>query len=301
MLSPSRIARTFAAAAALSPPLFPQQEFRFTAGVEVVLFDVSVRRRSGEFVTGLQRENFEVAEDGRKQQLRFFGKEDSPVTLGLVVDSSASMRDKYHDVTAAADALIRAGNPADEVFVTNFNDFVWFGLPEETPFTSDPGLLREALEWSRPAGRTALYDAVAVSLDHLRKGNRPRRSLVVLSDGGDNSSELDFEGLLSRVRRSHATIFTIGLFARSDRDRNPGVLKRLAAETGGAAFLNVPAGHLPRIAQDIARDVRSRYTLGYIPAAGAKAGYRRIKVTVAGPRKEKLEVRTRRGYLAPAP
>lgn len=288
------------AATAAAPALFPQQEYRITTGVDVVLFDAAVRDRAGNFVPGLERHNFEVFEDGRKQQIRYFEKEDSPVTLGLVVDTSASMRSKYGDVIAAAEALIRASNPADEVFVTSFNDFVWFGLPEQTPFTNDPVLLREALEWSRPAGRTALYDAVAVSLGHLQRGNRPRRSLVVLSDGGDNSSELDFRELLDRVRSSHATIFTVGLYARSDRDRNPGVLRKLAQETGGAAFLDVSPAQLPRIAREIARDVRSRYTLGYIPSETGRPGFRRIKVVAAGPRNQKLEVRTRRGYLMPA-
>ncbi len=218
------------------------QDYRITAGVNLVVLSAAVTDGRGRPVSGLRKENFLVREEGRPCDIQLFAAENAPVTAGLILDGSSSMWPKRAAAAQAALAFARSSNPADEIFVLNFNDTVRWGLPGALPFSSDPELLAAALERSPAAGRTALYDAIAAGLAHLNRGAHDRKVLVIFSDGGDNASRRSYDDIVALVQRSDATLYTIGLFDQRDEDRNPGVLKRLAKASGGAAFLPGGAG-----------------------------------------------------------
>ena len=163
-------------------------DFTLRSDVRLVLLDVSVKDRGGAPVSGLSKDNFLVFEDGKPEAVKVFAKSDMPITIGLLVDESQSMRNKREDVVLAADAFVAGSNRKDEMFVLNFNDSVRRGLPEHTPFSGDPAMLHNALERGAPRGKTALNDAIFEGIHQLKFGTRDRRALVIISDGGDNAS-----------------------------------------------------------------------------------------------------------------
>jgi len=278
-----------------------EQPFKFTATAKLVLLDVSVKDPNGGTISGLEMNNFRIYEDGKLQRITHFAHDDVPVTVGLVIDTSGSMRRKYLEVVTAALVFIRASNRNDEVFVVNFSDSVRFGLPESIPFTDDIGKLHTALWRGVPAGRTALNDAVVFSLNHLEKGKRDKKALVLVSDGGDNSSAHRSEDVAKLVRESRATIYAIGVYDEDDPERNPRVLQRLARVSGGEAFLDVQLSAVAGICRQIANDIRTRYTIGYVPVeAGESGSLRKIKVVASQASGRKLLVHTRTSYLLPA-
>src|ERR1700730_2789724 len=194
----------------------PELPFKLTATAELVLLDVSVKDAAGVHVSSLEKNDFRVYENGRLQTVTHFSSDDVPVTVGLVIDKSGSMRPKHADVITAAIAFVHASNRKDEVFVVNFNDRPSFGLPANISFTDDVEKLRKALSMKPPEGRTAIYDAIVLSLNHLEKGTRDKKALVVVNDGGDNCSTHGFENVVQMVQESRATIYTIGLFDDDD-------------------------------------------------------------------------------------
>jgi Ca-activated chloride channel homolog len=286
--------------AQVAAPELPEQPFKLSTTAEFVLLDVSVKDAAGAPVSKLGKDDFRVYEDGKLQQITHFASDDVPVTVGLVIDTSGSMRPKYPSVVTAALAFIRASNRQDEMFVVNFGDRVTKGLPESIPFTADIQRLRDALSFGVPAGRTALYDAIVFSLLHLEKGTCAKKTLMLVSDGGDNQSAHGSEETMRVVRASRATIYAIGIFDANDRDRNPGLLQRLAQVSGGEAFF---PGHLSEVAgicTQIANDIRTRYTIGYVPVrVGEEGAWRKIKVVAAPRAGHKLVVHTRAGYVLP--
>jgi VWFA-related protein len=273
--------------------------YRIATEVNLVALDVAVTDRRGGFVGGLTKDNFEVIENGRPQPITLFRKEDLPVTIGLIVDSSSSMLPKRTETVAAATTFVEASNPADEVFVVNFNENVSLGLPRSMPFTADRTALTTALFGMPAAGRTALYDALAVGLEQLNLGRNERKSLIVFSDGGDNESRHSLPQIMSLLEQSRATVYTIGLFDERDRDRNPGVLRRLARASGGRAFWPGSLNEIPAICRNIATEIRSRYVIGYIPQTVREGEYRAVEVKVHAPGRGRLEVRTRTGFRVP--
>ncbi len=285
--------------AASVPEQPPTSNYTITANVNLVLLDVSVRDTEGGFVSGLPKEAFTVFEDGKPQAITQFANRDVPVTLGLVVDNSGSMRPKKPEVVTAALVLIQSSNPEDEVFIVNFNDSVWRGLPDIVPFTDDVQMLRKALVKTDPAGRTALYDAILASLHQLKMGRRDKKTLVVVSDGGDNASTHTLHEVIQAALESEATIYTVGVFSSDDPDRNPDVLKKLAHLTGGVCYLPQDVSRAVEICREIAKDIRTRYTIGYIPQHLDKPGQHHIKVVVNSPDHEKLIARTRTTYVIP--
>jgi VWFA-related protein len=277
-----------------------EQPFKLTATAELVLLDVSVKDAAGEHISDLSKDNFRVFEDGKLQTITHFASDDVPVTVGLVVDTSGSMRPKYADVVTAALVFIKASNPKDEMFVVNFGDRVSRGLPDGVPFTDDIRQLRTALSWATPAGRTALYDAIVLSLQHLEKGKCDKKTLLLVSDGGDNNSTHGSEEAMRMVRESRATIYAIGIFDADDRDRNPELLRRLAQVSGGEAFFPAQLSGVMDICRQIAHDIRARYAVGYVPVrSGERGSLRKIRVTASGPSGHKLVVHTRTSYLLP--
>jgi len=275
-------------------------EFTLSTDVDLVILDAGVKDTRGGFVSGLAKENFRVYENGKLQTINHFTNADIPVTVGLVMDNSGSMRSKRAEVTLAALNLVRASNPHDEVFVVNFNDSVNRGLPEDVLFSDNNDVLRTALLKGTPEGRTALYDALAYSLQYLDKGKMDKKTLVVVSDGGDNASAIHFPEVMRRVQESRATIYTIGIFDEEDPDRNPDVLRKLANVSGGEYFQLNQLEEIAPVCRKIASDIRTRYTIAYIPQhIESRDPVRSIKVTAAEPSHKKLIVRTRTRYRVP--
>jgi len=268
--------------------------------VDVVVLHASTRNRKGVLVSGLGRTDFQVYEDGTPQQIKTFSHDDIPVTVGLVVDNSGSMRTKQQEVITAALAFARSSHPQDQMFVVTFNENVRFALPPNFPFTDQPDELQAAMSQILPNGKTALYDAVAAALRHLKSGKRDKRVLIVVSDGGDNASRLPREQMLTLASQSDAIIYTVGLFDEEDPDKDPRTLKRLAEATGGEAFLPESAKQVVPIFERIALDIRSQYTITYSPSNRSQDGsYRTVQLMAVAPGRGRLKVRTRSGYYAP--
>jgi Ca-activated chloride channel homolog len=277
------------------------QDFKLTAHAELVLLSVSVKNANGGFVSNLKKENFQVYENGKLQTLSQFGKEDTPITVGIVLDDSHSMRPKRGEVINSALAFIDASNPLDEMFITHFNDHVRHGLPAGTIFSDNPDVLRQAL-WNNPAeGMTALYDGILDAMHQLEQGKQDKKSLVVITDGGDNASSHNFKDVVEAVQSTRATIYTVGVFDSEDPDRNPGLLRRLAGISGGVAYLPRNLEELPEICRGIAKDIRNRYSIGYVPVRlNDKSSLRSIKVSITDAGSQKFIVHARTSYLLPA-
>jgi len=269
--------------------------------VDLVVLRATVRDQKGVPVSGLNQENFQVYEDKAIQQIESFSHEDVPVTIGLVIDTSGSMRPKRPEVIAAAMAFARASNPDDQIFVVNFNEHVSMGLPENMPFTNSAVQLGTALSRPIPTGMTALYDAIAVGLEQLQKGKWDKKVLIVVSDGGDNASKHNLVQLMSLVNQSNAVIYTMGIFDETDEDRNPRVLKQLSRTSGGEAFFPETLQNILPICEQIAHDIRSQYTIAFVPTNKRQDGaYRKIEVKAHGlSGGKRLSVSTRSGYCAP--
>jgi len=272
-------------------------DFTIHNDVRLVLLDVSVQSHDGTFVGGLAKQDFTVIENGQPQIISVFDNQDAPVTMGVVVDESASMTPRRGQVVVAAGYLIAESNPQDEVFVLNFNDSVRRGLPEGVLFSDSIPQLRTALNRGTPVGKTALYDAVADGLKQLEEGRRGRKTLVLISDGGDNASQHKRAETIDLVERSAATIFTVGLFEDDSYDADPGILKELAKISGGEARFPKDADGLADACHRFAKEIRSRYTIGYVPREDKNApSLRHIRVKVSAPGQSGLTVLTRSSY-----
>ena len=274
-----------------------QQDYVVHSEVRLVLLDVSVKDRDGGFVGGLSKSNFEIFENGVLQPITVFANSDVPVTIGILVDESRSMTPKRTEVLVAAEIFIAESNPKDEIFVLNFNDTVKRGLPGDVAFTDNIEQLRAALNRGVPEGRTALNDAIVEGLKQLELGRRDKKSLIMVSDGGDNASRHTRRDMFDTVERSIATIYTIGLFDASDPDQDTGILKQLARMSGGEAYFPADPASMASVCRGIAKSIRTRYTIGYVPAARNGAGaLRRIRVRVSAAGRARLTARTRTRY-----
>jgi len=281
-------------------------DHKLRADVELVVLHVTVADDRGEFVADLPQGNFRVFEQNIEQKLSFFSRDDIPVTMGLVIDNSGSMREKRDQVNAAAMTFVRTSNPQDEAFVVNFNDEYY--LDTNGDFTSDQGNLHDALSRIDTRGSTALYDAVIGSLAHLKKGHKDKRVLLLVTDGEDTASEKTFEDTIKAAEESNATIYAVGVYSQDDLEhdkkmvrRSKKVLSQLAEATGGEAFYPDNLSQVTPICEQIAREIRNQYTLGYYPANTTRDGsFRPVQVKVIPPNgRGKLSVRTRTGYFAP--
>jgi Ca-activated chloride channel family protein len=249
-------------------------------------------------VTSLQPSNFEVYEDGQVQQITSFRREDIPVSIGMVVDNSGSMRTKRAAVTKAVVNLVQASNPNDEIFIVNFNDEPYL----DQDFTNKIDLMREALDRVDSRGGTALYDAVIASADHLAKGaRREKKVLLVVTDGDDNESRESLEQAVRTVQNDKGpTIYCIGILSKEDRKRTAKrALEALSIQTGGVAFFPENLEEVDEISREVARDIRNQYTITYKPSnPRTNGGYRSVKVVAHAPGYRELQVHTRTGYYA---
>ena len=286
------------AIAALTAALAVADVFKIEDNVNLVLLDVSVKNRHGMYVSGLSRSDFRVYEDGHPRDITQFDETDTPVTIGLVVDNSGSMRAKRPEVILAGLAFAKQSNPKDEFFVVNFNNSVVCGLPPRMPFTDDLQTLRAALYYGEPTGQTALYDAIAYALKHLELAHRDQRTLIVISDGGDNVSHIGFAELMKMIEGSRATIYTIGSYDPADHDLNPGVLRKMSSISGGQFFEPQNLSDVVPVFEKISKDIRSRYTIGFVPdLTNDNRVIRNVRV-VAAKDNHKLAVRARTTYIA---
>jgi Ca-activated chloride channel family protein len=274
----------------------PSGEFTLRTTSRLVLLDVSVKDAAGGFVSGLTKDNFKVFENGKPQEITQFADADLPVTVGIVVDESGSMRPKRAEVITAALVFNQASNPMDETFVINFNEKPRRGLPDNVLFTDNVQQLRLALWQGLPEGRTALYDAIDMALNQLEFGRRDKKTLVLISDGGDNHSQHKQQEVMQHVLMTTATIYTVGIYDEDDPEKNESVLKKLAQASGGVFYHPATLDQIIPICRQIAKDIRTRYTIGYVPTAEGKAD-RHIRVEAASQDHPKLVVRTRTNYL----
>jgi Ca-activated chloride channel homolog len=279
-----------------SPP--PVEAFQISVNVDLVVLPATVRDRGGRTVSDLREQDFEVYEDRIRQTIKLFRHEDIPVTVGLIVDHSGSMLPKLNDVIEAVRTFARSSNPEDRMFVVNFNEKVSLGLPGGVNFSNSADELERAIARTRPAGRTALYDAAVRGLEHLQAGGPEKKVLIVISDGGDNASVLGLPAVLKKFEQSNAVVYAIGIFDEDDSDQNPGVLRHLAQATGGEAFFPERLGDVAAICERIARDIRNQYTIGYVSSSKMAPGaLRAIRMVAHAEGKGTLSVRTRSGYI----
>jgi len=287
------------------PGLAPSQGGAIKASVDLVVLHVTITNDAGQFVGDLKKSDFRVLENKVEQNVSVFSREDVPVTMGLVIDNSGSMREKREQVNSAAMTFVKTSNPQDEAFVVNFNDEYY--LDTDGDFTSDQKDLNNALSRIDTRGSTALYDAVIGSLDHLKKGHKDKHVLLVVTDGDDDASRKTLADTMKAAEQSNAAIYTIGVFSADDRKNDKKMvrkstreLKELADVTGGMAYFPETLDDVRPICEQVARDIRNQYTIGYYPTNAAKDGtFRPVQVQlVASGGHGKLSVRTRTGYYA---
>jgi len=265
---------------------------------DLVTLAVTVVDSKGVLVTDLRQDQFTVYDNNELRPIQFFASDDAPATIGLVIDSSGSMRGRREDIAAAVTALADTSHPLDEFFMLNFNDSVWLGLPPSHSFTADRQLLLGAISALPTEGMSALYDGLDRGLDHLELGTRDRKALIVVSDGGDNASAQTLEGVKEHARRSGAPIYAVTLFDPDNHDARPRVLRKLARETGGDAFIPRRPSDLMNAFKQIARELRRVYTIGFVPPDTAGSGFRSIRVVADAGGGHHLIARTRGGYYA---
>jgi VWFA-related protein len=270
----------------------------------LVLIPVTVTDPLNRFVTGLEREHFRLFEDKTEQQLTHFASEDAPLSIGLVFDASGSMGAKMQKARQAAAQFFKLANPEDEFFLVQFSD-----RPElVSPFTHSTEEIQNRLAFTQSKGRTALLDGIYLSMNQMKKARNPRKAILVISDGGDNSSRYTQSEIKNLVREADVQVYAIGIFeGMGGRGRTaeelsgPGLMTEVAEQTGGRHFPVENLNELPDIAAKIGIELRNQYVLGYTPANPQRDGkYRRVTVKVVQPRGlPPLRAFWRLGYYAP--
>jgi Ca-activated chloride channel family protein len=280
-------------------------DYTLSVDVNLVLLHVSVQDEKGELIKSLKKEEFTVYEDKVQQEISLFREEDVPVSMGMVIDNSGSMRTKRERVNKAAMTFVRTSNPQDEIFLINFNDQVYI----DQDFTKNQDDLRDVLEGIDARGGTALYDAIYLSLEHIREGKEDKKALLLISDGEDRDSRYKYETVLEFARESHASIFVIGLFDKEgERSRAQKKaakhLEEIAEETGGKYYFPESVDEVEAICTQVAHEIRNQYTLGYKPTNARRDGtWRTVSVKLnnssTAKNSKKPVARTKRGYYAP--
>jgi Ca-activated chloride channel family protein len=271
----------------------------FQADARLVVLHATVTDKDGKLVTSLSRQAFRAYEDGKEQQLKFFRREDVPVSMGIIIDNSASMKNKRQKVDAAAEALVNASNRQDEVFLINFDD----GVYRDVDFTSDLAKLSQGLGKIDCKGGTAMRDALLNGIRYAKaKGKHDKKVLVVVTDGDDTMSEATLDEVLREAQQQEILIYAVALLAEEERDaakRARQALDQITRVTGGHVWYPKDPSEVSRIALQVAHDIRNQYILAYTPANPALDGsYRKIRLSVNGPGGPKA--RTRTGYYATA-
>jgi VWFA-related protein len=292
-----------------SQPQKGQNDKDFSLKVDAVevQLPVSVLDKEGRPVDGLKQEHFQVFEDKVLQTIKTFRHEDIPLSLGLVIDNSGSMRNKRERVNSSALAFVRESNPEDETFIVNFDDSAYL----EQDFTGSIGDLVDALENIDARGETALYDAIYLSAEHLKEGKKDKKIILLITDGEDNVSKYKLEKVMDTLRRSQVTLYAIGLleedddrgglFHKAPSKRAKEELVKFAEITGGQAFFPKNLDEVEDLTKRIAHDIRNHYTITYTPTNSRLDGtYREISVKITPPKNVgKFTAHAKPGYTAP--
>lgn len=282
--------------------------FRFGVEVDLVVLPISVVDKEGNFVSNLPQGQFQVYEDKVGQTISHFGQFDLPVSLGLIIDISGSMRQKIAMVNQAAMQFLKLSNPKDETFLIGFNDEV--SLVED--FTDDLDTIRDGLENLTVTGGTSLYDATLLGTQKVQKGTRQKHALLIISDGEDRDSYYKLPEVLRVIQEASVQIYLVGIltpepeeglfdiFSKNPQEKAREALNRIAQETGGKAFFPKEVTELPAIVKNIATELRSQYHIGYLSTNPAKDGtWRSVQVVLTGAAEKQYRVRSRTGYFAP--
>jgi len=269
-----------------------------------VQLHVTVLDSSGRPAQNLRKEAFRIFEDGVPQTITGFRHEDLAVSIGLLVDSSASMYDKHEAVEQAALDLVRLSNPKDEEFVVDFSSKAYI----DQDFTSSIDKLQQGLRYVKSTGGTAVYDAVTASAEYLSKhGKNSKQVLVLITDGEDNASRTSMLQMIQHVEGLEGpVVYCVGLLFGEDTDKLESrharaLLEQIAEQTGGAAFFPKSLKEVDKFAAIVAEDIRTQYTIGYRSTnPPSNGGYRAVHVEASGDENQRLNVRTRKGYVAKA-
>jgi len=268
---------------------------------EMTLVNVSVTDPIGRLVTGLERDNFRVFENGEEQEIAKFTTEDTPVSIGVIFDMSGSMTDKIDKSRLAAVQFFRTANPQDEFFLVNFNDRAQL----MSPFTSSVDQLQNRLMYTAARGMTALFDGVYLGLSQMHEARHHKKALLIISDGGDNHSRYSEGDIRKFVREADVQVYAIGLFEPDggptpEEREGPSLLYDLTEMTGGRSFTVQNLNDLPDIATKISMELRNQYIIGYRPTNRMHDGkWRKIKVKLRPPKGlPPLNVEAKNGYFA---
>ena len=276
----------------------PQAPFTFRANVGEVLVHATVLDNHRRSIEDLPQSDFSIFENGVPQRIEYFAHEDAPVSVGILVDNSGSMRDKRPEVNKAALNFVRASNPQDEMFIVNFNDEYYL----DADFTNQISKLQQGLDQIESRGGTALYDALIASLDYLNQNAKnDKRVLLVVTDGDDDASRYTLEQTVRLMQAENPPlIYCIGLIdsddTRSMKKDAERALNSLANTTGGVSFFPKNLRQVDAITRQVAQDIRTQYTFAY-HSNQTGDGFRAIRVEVKDPKIKHLAVRTRKGYF----
>jgi len=283
-----------------------QKTPRFRTEVDQIVVYVSVYDKDSHLVSGLAKEEFTLFEDKLEQEITSFAQMDVPSTVGIVVDSSGSMRNKMTKVEEAMNIFLDQNNPENELYLVRFDDEVEL----EEDFTQEAEDIRDAIGNIVVRGGTALYDSIFLSVDKARQGNEPRRVIVVFTDGEDKDSYYTHEELLEKVREAEAQIYIVafldselsdkkGFFGvfKSEKSKIEQQINEIADVTGGKAFFPKQVSELNPIFEAIAHDLKNQYRIAYISNNRESTGeWRRIDIQLESAKKRKLKIRAKRGY-----
>lgn len=293
----SKVFGSLLLAACLGMTALAQEEpYTIRSDTRLVVLHMSVLDHSGKLVTNLSQDAFKVYENNVEQKVSIFKREDIPVSLGIIVDNSGSMREKRQKVETAVIQLVKASNKLDEVFIVNFNDDAYL----DVPFTNDIHKMEEGIARIDSKGGTAMRDAVSMSIDYLKaQGKKDKKVLLIVTDGNDTTSMgITLEKLVEKAHKNtDVLIYAIGILGEEDK-REAGKAKRaldtLAKASGGFTLYPKDIGEVESMAQQVAHDIRNQYVLAYTPSNQNLDGtFRQIKVTAG-----RYTVRTRTGYYA---
>src|SRR5579864_1309211 len=282
---------------------FPEVHLR--VDTSVVLVPVHATSKIGTSITDLTEANFKVLEDGVEQRITYFSKQDAPLSVGLVFDSSGSMTNKIRKSADAAAAFFKTANAGDEFFLVEFGERPKLRMP----FTTDADEIYRKIVQSRPFGRTSLIDAIHLALVQMKNARHARKAIVILSDGGDNRSRLTRREIKGALIESDIQMYAMGIFDPEDvakhtpeEENGPRLLDELAAQTGGRVYPVDNLDELESISSTLGNALRNEYLLGYVPSNESRDGkYRQVKVRLDMPDEApKLNITYRHGYYAPA-
>jgi VWFA-related protein len=275
----------------------PRAKANIRVDSTLVLIPVTVTDPLNRFVTGLEKENFKIFEDKAPQEISQFSSEDAPLSVGVVFDCSGSMGQKLDKSRQAVAQFFKLANPEDEFFLVQFND----SASLIQPFTSNLEEIQNKLAFTQSKGRTALLDAVYLALHEMKKARNPRKALLLISDGGDNSSRYTEPEIKNLVKEADVQIYAIGIYEPASGMSGPALLTEIAEQTGGRQYQVDNLNELPDVAAKIGVELRNQYIIGYSPKNVARDGkYRKILVKLVQPHgMPLLRPFWKQGYYAP--